>query len=149
MQTLGSLFSSLDQCPQALLQLLGGAGINGVIHQVRPGGLGFPSVSLWAVAMGTDKGKGISHVFKGHCPIPLTSPVPRSESRSVRSKLARTLELIGRYTQEVFSYRAEIRPAYMVLAIRAVRLHILRQQGTLGMVDWDEFDAFLRPRRDP
>ena len=122
--------------------------MNGVIRQVRLCGEGFQSVSLWAVAMGIDKGKGISHLFKGHRPIPLTSPMPRSESRSVRSKLARTLELSGRYLQEVFSYGSEVRLAYIVLAIRAAGLHTLRREGSLGTVAWDESDAFLRPLRD-
>ena len=59
---------------------------------------GLPSVSLRAVQMAIDKGKGISHLYKGHKSVPLTNPVIRVESRVAQNKLASTLVLSGRYT---------------------------------------------------
>ena len=91
--------------------------------------------------MGIDKQKGISHLYKGRRPIPLTSSLNRSESRLARAHLAKTLELSGRYTHSVFSYRSEIRPAYMALLTRAIINRMLGLRGAVCMADWDESDA--------
>ena len=108
---------------------------------------GMPSVSLRAVQMGIDKGKGISHLYKGHRPVPLTSPIPQVDSRMAQRKLTSTLHLTGHYTHVVFSYIREIRLAFMDLALRAVQTHTLLTIRRFATVDWDESDAYLRPHR--
>ena len=140
----GSRLASLDQVPQALLSQLGHGGIHRVQAQLQLMHARLPSVSLRAVQMGIDKGKGISHLYKGQRPVPLTSPVPRVESRVAQCKLASTLELDGRYTQALFSYRREVRPAFMALALRALRTHTLLTPRHVATVDWDESDVYVR-----
>ena len=110
--------------------------------------VGLLPVNLRAVQMGIDKGKGISHLYKGHRPVPLTSPVPRVQSRVAQRKLASTLELTGRYTHAVFLYRREVRPAFMALALRAVQTHPLLTLRQFATVDCDESDAYLHPQRE-
>ena len=130
-----SLFSSLDQCPRTLLNDLTGGGVARVHAHMRMCQDRLPSISQRAVNMGIDKGKGISHLYKGRRPIPLTSSVNRSESRMARTQLTKTLEFSGRYTHSVFSYRAEIRPAYMALVTQAVLQRTLRKIGHVSMAD--------------
>ena len=63
-------------------------------------------------------------------------------------KLESTMELSWHYPQAVFSYRKEIRPAFMALTIRAAILRTLAVRGVVAVTDWDESDAFLMPPRD-
>ena len=79
--TSGSPFASADQCPQALLYRLRGGGVQGVHQQLLLARAGIPSLSNHAVQMGIDKGKGDGHLYASYRPVPLTSPIPRSESR--------------------------------------------------------------------
>ena len=50
-------------------------------------------------------------MFALHRLVPLTSPLPRGDSRWAKQKL----ELSGHYTQATFSYHLEIQPSFMVL----------------------------------
>ena len=73
--------------------------------------------------------------------MPLTSPLLRTESRVPQWRLAGKLELSGCYTQSVYSYRSEVRPAFMALALMAVQTYTLQAVGRFYGVDWDESDA--------
>ena len=101
--TPGSRFTSLDQVPQALLSRSGHGGVRAVQRQLSLMAHQPPSVSQRSVQQGIDKGKGISHLYKGHRPVPLKGPLLRTESRVAQRRLAGTLELSGCYTRSVYS----------------------------------------------
>ena len=132
--TPGSPFASLDQVPQALLSRSGHESVRAVQRQVALMAHHLPSVSQRSVQQGINKGKGISHLYEGHRPVPLTSPLLRAESRVAQRRLASTRELSGCYTQSMYSYGCEVRPAFMALALRVVQTHTL--QALAGCIVW-------------
>ena len=144
----GSLFAGLDQCPQALLHHLRHGGVQGVQRHLQLVDAGQDSLSLDSVMMGIDKSKPFPHLFKAHRPVTLTSPLTRSESCAAWAMLVPSLELSGTLTPETFAYRADIRPAFLALAFRAVVFACLESHGTAAVTDWDSADAFLRQQRE-
>ena len=141
--TSGSPFSCADQCPQALLYRLRGGGVQGVHQQLPLTRASIPSLSNHAVQMGIDKGKGDGHLYASYRPVPLTSPIPRSESRVAQRLTNITLEAYLRYTPEVFSYREHLRPAFMAVTFRAAVVSSLSHNRTCCFADWDESNAYL------
>ena len=144
----GSLFTGLDQCPQALLHHLRHRGLQGVQRYLQLVDAGQDLLSLDSVMMGIDKSKPFPHLSKAHRPVTLTSPLTRSESRAARAMLVPSLELSGTLTPETFAYRADIRPAFLALAFRAVVFACLESHGTAAVTDWDSADAFLLQQRE-
>ena len=141
--TAGSLFAGLDQCPQALMHHLRHWGVQGVQRHLQLVDAGQDLPSLNSVMMGIDRSKPFRHLFKADRPVTLTSPLTRSESRAARAMLVPSLELSGTLTPETFAYRADIGPAFLVLALRAVVFACLESHGTAAITDWDSADAFL------
>ena len=90
---------------------------------------GMPSITQWAANLGIDKNKGISHLYVGRRPLPMASPLGRSESQLARRKTSITFELSGHYRQDIFSYRAEVKPVFMVLVNRALLVQVLETQA--------------------
>ena len=79
--TPGSRFASLDQVPRALLSRSGHGSVRVVQRQLALMSHHLPSVSQRSVQQGIDKGKAISHLYKGQRQVPLTRPLLRAESR--------------------------------------------------------------------
>ena len=104
---------------------------------------GIPSLSNHAVQMGIDKGKGDGHLYASYRPVPLTSHIPRGESRVALRLTKITLEASLRYTPKVFSYREHLRPAFVAVTFRAVVVSSLSHHRTCCLADWDESNTLL------
>ena len=140
----GSPFAGLDQCPQALLHHLWHGGVQGVQRHLQLVDAGQDWLSLDSVMMGINKSKPFPHLLKAQRPVTLTSPLTHSESRAAGAMPVPSLELSGTLTPETFAYRADIRPAFLALAFRAVVFACPESHGTAAITEWDSADAFFR-----
>ena len=116
------------------------------LHLARAG---FETFSNHTVQMGFDKGKGVTHLVASHRPVPLTSPIPRSESRISQRVTNQTIEVSMHYNPKIFSYRDQHRPCFMALKPRAAAVSSLYLHRICCMTEWDESNGDDAPELFP
>ena len=137
--------TSVDNFPPALLSRAEG-GLHAACHriaQLRRAGQDtiISNVTQYGSYKGPPKPP---HLFESHRPLSVASPLVSFEAGSACQLIRATMELSGAATPELFAYRAEIQPAYMVFAVRASMLRTLPTYGSVAAAKWDESHAYFR-----
>ena len=66
----------------------------------------------------------------------------------MRDMLAPSLGASSHLTPDVFTYRSDIRAAFLALAFRATFRSSPDEHSCVAITDWDSADAFIRQQRE-
>ena len=123
-------------------------GVQGVKGHLQLVDVSVDSLSLNAVMMRMDKNKPFSHLFKAHHHVTVTSLLIDVESRAVHDMPAPSLEISGPLPPNAFPYWLDVRPSFLVVALRATIFSSLERHGSAPFADWDSVDAFRRQQSE-
>ena len=145
MRRLSSLATTVDNFPPALLHGAEGGLHAACVQLAHRRRLNPESVINVITQLGSYKGapKPV-HLFESHRPLSITSPLAAFEAAAGGQLIRTTAELTGNATPELFAYRTEVQPAYMVFAIRAAAVRTLLQWSLVAICKWDESHAYFR-----
>ena len=145
LRRLTSWATTVDNFPPALLAGAEGGLVAGCQRIAAYHRAGAPTRVSIVTQYGSYKGPPKpEHLFESHRPLSVASPLASFEAAAAGQLIRATLELSGSATPELFAYRHEIQPPYMVFAMRAAIYVSLLTNGRAAVVKWDESHAYFR-----